>query len=62
MLIILSHLRALSKLGEEQLERITSVFEPEEAEEGGIDESNDEDQTVNLYSLTCRRYEWCDKD
>jgi len=33
MLIILSHSRTLSRLGEEQLERITSVFEPEEAEE-----------------------------
>lgn len=41
---------------------LTSVFEPEEAEQRGIDEGNDEDQGIDLHSLACRRYVRCDED
>ena len=41
---------------------LTSVFESEEAEKRGVDESDDEDQGVDLHSLACRRYVGCNKD
>lgn len=62
MLIILMDLRTFSTLREKQFERITSVFESEEAEKRGEDESDDEDQGVNLHSLTRRRYVGCNEN
>ena len=41
---------------------LTSVFEPEETEERGIDEGNDDDQGVNLHPLASRRYIRSDED